>query len=174
MRQSGHTLIELLVTLTLIAILLMISFSLLSPLLAEIRLNIATFELSQHWKFTRFDATGNGATPTALCMKSSERRIEVAKISGDNCEAVTEWQSLTKGVGIDTANSTLRRVNGLAGNNGTLYRVSWADTKGGLGGSWGQLGRLTLIAEGTTAKRCLFLFRVDGSWNIRKDNQCRN
>lgn len=174
MRQSGHTLLELLVTLTIIAILLMIGFPLLSRSLAEIRLNIATFELSQHWKFARFDATGNGATPTALCMKSTERRIEVAKISGDNCEAVTGWQSLTEGVGIDTANSTLRRVKGLAGNDGTIYRVSWADTNGGLGGSWGQLGRLTLIVKGTSAKRCLFLFRVDGSWNIRKDNQCQN
>ena len=171
---SGHTLLELLVVLTLISILLMLGLPLLSGLLAKIRLNIATFELSQYWKFARFDAMGSGATPNSLCMKdSTERRIEVAKIVGDNCEAVTRWQSLTAGVGIDTANSTLRRVSGLAGNDGTIYRVSWADTKGGLAGSWGQLGRLVLSAEGTTAKRCLFLFRVDGSWDIREDNRCQ-
>ena len=52
MRQSGHTLIEMLVTLTLITILLLIGFSILSRLIAELRLDIATFELSQHWKFT--------------------------------------------------------------------------------------------------------------------------
>ena len=174
MRQSGHTLLELLVTLTLIAILLLIGLSLLSRLLAELRLDMATFELSQHWKFTRFDATGSGATPTAFCMKdATEQRIEVAKIAGDDCETVSEWQSLTDGVGIDTANSTLRRVSGVGGNDGTIYRVSWADTRGGLGGSWGQLGRLTLTAQGTNAKRCLFLFRVDGSWDIRKDNRCQ-
>jgi prepilin-type N-terminal cleavage/methylation domain-containing protein len=46
--QSGYSFIELLVTLTLIAILLLIGLSLLSRLLAEIRLNTATFELSQH------------------------------------------------------------------------------------------------------------------------------
>ncbi|MFM7478882.1 MAG: prepilin-type cleavage/methylation domain-containing protein, partial [Microcystis aeruginosa] len=28
-------------------------------------------------------------------------------------------------------------------------------------------------AQGTTAKRCLFLFRVDGSWDIREDNRCQ-
>ena len=100
-------------------------------------------------------------------------RIEVAKIPSDDCERVSEWQSLTAGVGIDTANSTLRRVSGVGGNDGTIYRVSWADTRGGLGGSWGQLGRLTLTAEGTTDKRCLFLFRVDGSWDIREDNRCQ-
>ena len=82
MRQSGHTLLELLVTLTLIAILLLIGLSLLSRLLAELRLDMATFELSQHWKFTRFDAMGSGTTPTALCMKD-DGRIEVAKIAGD-------------------------------------------------------------------------------------------
>ncbi|MFM8300085.1 MAG: prepilin-type N-terminal cleavage/methylation domain-containing protein [Microcystis aeruginosa] len=172
--QSGYSFIEMLVTLTLITILLLIGFSILSRLIAELRLDIATFELSQHWKFTRFDATGSGTTPTALCMKrSAEWQIEVAKIPGDDCETVTGWQSLTAGVGIDMANSTLRRVKGPAGNNGTIYRVSWGDTKGGLGGSWGQLGRLTLTAQGTTAKRCLFLFRVDGSWDIREDNRCQ-
>ncbi|MCZ8119202.1 MAG: prepilin-type N-terminal cleavage/methylation domain-containing protein [Microcystis sp. LE18-22.4A] len=169
--QSGYSFIELLVTLTLITILLLIGFSILSRLIAELRLDMATFELSQHWKFTRFDAMGSGTTPTTLCMKD-DGRIEVAKIAGDDCETVSEWQSLTNGVDIDTTNSTLRRVSGVGGNDGTIYRVSWADTKGGMGGSWGQLGRLTLTAQGTTAKRCLFLFRVDGSWDIREDNRC--
>jgi prepilin-type N-terminal cleavage/methylation domain-containing protein len=150
--QSGYSFIELLVTLTLITILLLIGFFILSRLIAELRLDMATFELSQHWKFTRFDATGSGTTPTALCMKD-DGRIEVAKIASDDCETVSEWQSLTDGVDIDTANSTLRRVSGV--------------------GSWGQLGRLTLTAQGTTAKRCLFLFRVDGSWDIREDNRCQ-
>ena len=75
---SGHTLLELLVVLTLISILLMLGLPLLSGLLAKIRLNIATFELSQYWKFARFDAMGSGATPNSLCMKdSTERRHDL-------------------------------------------------------------------------------------------------
>jgi prepilin-type N-terminal cleavage/methylation domain-containing protein len=171
--QSGYSLTELLVTLTLVAILVAIGLSLLSQFLAERRLDIATFELSQQWKFTRLDATGNGATPTVLCMRERGRRIEVAKIEGDRCETAGQWQALTAGVGIDTANSTLRTVTGVAGNDGAIYRVSWADTRGGLGGSWGQLGRLVLVAEGTTAKKCLFLFRTDGTWDIREDTRCQ-
>jgi prepilin-type N-terminal cleavage/methylation domain-containing protein len=171
--QSGYSLTELLVTLTLVAILVAIGLSLLSQFLAERRLDIATFELSQQWKFTRLDATGNGATPTVLCMReTTARRIEVAKIEGDQCETASQWQSLTAGVGIDTANSTLRTVTGVAGNGGAIYRVSWADTRDGLGSSWGQLGRLVLVAEGTTARKCLFLFRTDGTWDIREDNRC--
>ncbi len=49
--QSGYSFIELLVTLTLITILLLICFSIFSRLIAELRLDMATFELSQHWKF---------------------------------------------------------------------------------------------------------------------------
>ncbi|MEG3440165.1 prepilin-type N-terminal cleavage/methylation domain-containing protein [Pannus brasiliensis CCIBt3594] len=179
--QSGYTLAELLITIILLTILLMIGLSFLSRFIAELRLRIAMFELSQQWKFTRFDATGSGATPAALCMReTAERRIEVAKIQGDRCESAgsealaepVRWQSLTAGVEIDEENSTLRRVSGVAGNSGDIYRVSWADTRAGLGGAWGQLGRLTLIAPGTPAKKCLFLFNTDGSWNIREDSNC--
>ena len=59
-----------------------------------------------------------------------------------------------------------------AGNGGIYYRASWADTRGGLGGSWGQLGRIVLTTPEISAKKCLFLFRVDGSWNIRDNHSC--
>jgi Tfp pilus assembly protein FimT len=163
----------MLVTLILLGILLTIALSVYHRLMAWIRLNIATFEISQHWKHTRYQATGEGSDPLSLCMAENEtQQIKVAKVQGDKCENVTDWTPITRGVSIDTDNSTLRRVSGPVGNQGTIYRASWADTRGGLGGSWGQLGRITLVASGTPDKRCLFLFRVDGSWDIRKDNSC--
>ena len=171
---SGLTQVEMLVTLILLGILLTIALSIYHRLMAWIRLNIATFEISQQWKNTRYHATGGGSHPLSLCMAESEtEQIKVAKVQGDECENVTDWTPITRGVSIDTDNSSLRRVSGPAGNEGTIYRASWSDTRGGLGGSWGQLGRLTLTAQGTTAKRCLFLFRVDGSWDIREDNRCQ-
>jgi prepilin-type N-terminal cleavage/methylation domain-containing protein len=170
--QNGYTLTELLVTIVLVTILLVITLFFLSRFLADRRLDIAMFELSQQWKIARFDATGNGNTPTALCMREMSSRIEIAKIEGDRCETVDRWQPLTAGVVIDESNSTLRRVSGVAGNSGQIYRVSWADTRGGLGGSWGQLGRITFIAPGTPDKKCLFLFNTDGSWNIRENRNC--
>jgi hypothetical protein len=163
----------MLVTLILLGILLTIALSLYHRLMAWIRLNTATFEISQQWKATRYQAMGEGSNPLSLCMAESEtEQIKVAKVQGDECENVAHWTPITRGVSIDTDNSTLRRVSGPAGNQGTIYRASWADTRGGLGGSWGQLGRITLVAAGTPDKRCLFLFRVDGSWDIREDNRC--
>jgi type II secretory pathway pseudopilin PulG len=170
---SGLTQVEMLVTLILLGILLTIALSVYHRFMAWIRLNIATFEISQQWKNTRYQATGGGSHPISLCMAASEtEQIKVAKVEGNECENVTDWTPITRGVSIDTNNSTLRRVSGPAGNQGTIYRASWADTRGGLGGSWGQLGRITLVAPGTPDKRCLFLFRVDGSWDIRQDNRC--
>ncbi|MDV3002438.1 MAG: hypothetical protein N5P05_004093 (plasmid) [Chroococcopsis gigantea SAG 12.99] len=170
--NSGYTKTELLVSIAIITILVALLFPIITAFLAWLRLNIAAFQLSQNWKFSRFDATGNGSVPTTLCMREAADRIEVAQITGDRCENVRTWQSLIWAVKIDTHNSTLRTVSGVAGNNGAIYRVSWADTRGGMGGSWGQLGRLVLTAEGTSARKCLFLFRTDGSWNIRDNRRC--
>lgn len=170
--QNGFTLLELMITITIVGILVAILFPFLQGLLGLIRLNIVTRVLGQHWKISRFDATGGGRTPTTFCMMDTPNGINIAKVRGSDCESVTSWQSLPRGVSIDVDNSTLRTQAGVAGNNGTIYRVSWADTKGGLGGSWGQLGRLVLVADGTPAKRCLFLFNTDGSWNIREDKKC--
>jgi Tfp pilus assembly protein FimT len=170
---AGLTQVEMLVTIILLGILLTIALSLYHRLIARLRLNTATFEISQQWKATRYQAMGEGSRPLSLCMAESEaEQIKVAKVQGDECENVTDWTPITRGVSIDTNNSTLRRVSGTAGNQGTIYRASWADTRGGLGGSWGQLGRITLVASGTPDKRCLFLFRVDGSWDIREDASC--
>jgi Tfp pilus assembly protein PilE len=171
--EAGATLTEILVTIVIAGILLGISLSMYQRLMAWLRLNIATAELSQHWKTTRYQAIGEGSAPSTLCVAEFENeRIQHARVHGDDCTAVTHWEFLTRGVKIDEDNSTLRRVSGVAGNSGKIYRVSWADTRGGIGGSWGQLGRITLLAPGTPEKRCLFLFDTDGSWNIREDGRC--
>ena len=53
---SGLTQVEMLVTLILLGILLTIALSVYQRLMAWIRLNIATFEISQQWKNTRYQA----------------------------------------------------------------------------------------------------------------------
>lgn len=119
---------------------------------------------------TRYDAIGSGRIPYTLCMTEDEYRATYAKIKGSNCTMVTSWSHLPSGVAIDEKNSTLRRVAGIAGGRGNIYRVSWADTKAGYGGSWGQLGRLTLMAG--SRRKCLFISMVDGSWQIKEGKKC--
>mgnify|MGYP002777017041 CR=1 FL=1 len=171
--NTGLTLLELMIALVLLGILLAIAFSGMSYFLAWCRLHLAVFQLSQHWKATRYEATGQGPQPTSVCMvEIIKERIQYTQIKGSHCALATEWLFLPHGVSIDINNSTLPTVNGIAGNGGDYYRASWADTQGGLGGSWGQLGRIVLITPGITAKKCLFLFKVDGSWNIRENKKC--
>jgi Tfp pilus assembly protein PilE len=171
--SKGLTISELLIAVMLLTVLIIIGFPLIMRLIAWIRLNIATFQLSQQWKFTRYEAIGKGRIPTTLCITEWQTgQIQYARIWGSNCEGLSNWEFLISGVSLDRNRSTLRTVASVAGNGGLIYRVSWADTRGGMGGSWGQLGRLTLTAPGTPERRCLVLFRVDGSWNIREDNNC--
>jgi Tfp pilus assembly protein FimT len=130
---SGLTQVEMLVTLILLGILLTIALSIYHRLMAWIRLNIATFEISQHWKNTRYQATGEGSHPLSLCMAASEtQQIKVAKVQGDECENVTDWTPITRGVSIDTDNSSLRRVSGPAGNQGTIYSALVGPIQGGV------------------------------------------
>jgi prepilin-type N-terminal cleavage/methylation domain-containing protein len=165
--NTGLTLLELMITLVLMGILLLLAFSMMSGFIAWSRLNIATFQLSQQWKTTRYNATGQGEQPTSVCMAELlQEQIQYTQIQGGNCALATQWFFLPQGVSIDQNNSTLLMVNGI------YYRASWADTRGGLGGSWGQLGRIVLISPRISAKKCLFLYRVDGSWNIRENGRC--
>ncbi len=164
--ESGFTLLEMIIVVMIIGILIAIFLPFYLGVLGKAKLDIAIFELSQYWKHTRFDAIGNGRSAQSLCMKEDELgKVEYSKILGKDCDTATNWQSLNPGISIDVNNSTLYQKN-------SIYRVSWADTDAGFGGSSGRLGRLTLIAIGLPAKKCLFLYKVDGSWNIREDNSC--
>jgi prepilin-type N-terminal cleavage/methylation domain-containing protein len=168
MKQSGFTHLELTASLVILSILLAIALPTYFGLMDKIRLNSAIAQLSQQWKATRYDAIGNGISPDTLCMKDSSP-IQYAQISGNDCRNVSSWQTLPAGVTIHLSNSTLYSVNDSHGNK--IYRVSWADTKGGYGGSSGRLGRITLTNH-SRHQKCLFLYHVDGSWNIRTDTQC--
>jgi hypothetical protein len=103
--------------------------------------------------------------------ESENQQIQVAQVQGNQCENVTDWTPVHRGVSIDTANSTLRRVSE-AGNQGTIYCASSDRYKEGFRGSWGQLGRITLVASGAPTNAVYFYSVVDGSWDIRQDNRC--
>ncbi|MGB3693073.1 MAG: prepilin-type N-terminal cleavage/methylation domain-containing protein [Spirulinaceae cyanobacterium] len=170
-KQAGFTLIEAMIVLVIISIFAAIAIPTYLHFASKAKLRAAIFELSQFWKETRFDAMDSGSTPSTICMaESTSNQVVYAKLNGKDCNLVTAWHSLPRGVSIDEENSTLRTVSGVAGNDGKIYRVSWADTKAGYGGSWGQLGRITLQAG--TAKQCLFLFSTKGDWEARKGKKC--
>ena len=164
---QGFTLLELIIVILIFGILLAIAIPSFSSILDKARLNTAIFQLSQFWKETRYNAAGGGASPDSLCMKADDP-IQYAQISGRDCLSVSSWQTFPAGVQIALENSTLYSVNE---NGTTIYRVSWADTRGGYGGSAGRLGRITLTNR-SNHQKCIFLYSVDGSWNIREENQC--
>jgi Tfp pilus assembly protein FimT len=174
MAAGGLTLLETLISLTMLGILVALIYPMMFRLMMLQRLKIVSFELLEHWKLTRMQATGNGSYPTTLCMgEFSPGQISYTQIAGSQCETATQWIYLTTGVSIDTDNSTLRTVNGVAGNGGTIYRVSWADTRAGYGASYGQLGKIVLTIQGLSYRTCLVLYNVDGSLALRYNEQCQ-
>lgn len=165
--QSGFTLLELTLSILILAILLAVALPSFFSLMDKARLNSAISQLSQFWKATRYDAIADGSSPDSVCMKNSDP-IEIAQIKGNNCRSVSSWQTLPTGVTIDLPNSTLYSVNDAQAHK--IYRVSWADTDGGYGGSSGRLGRITLTKSGH--QKCLFIYNVDGSWEMRTETEC--
>lgn len=170
-KQGGFTIVEAMVVLIIAGILAAIATPALFQFVSKSKLSTATSELSQTWKETRFDAMDSRDDPSTVCMaESSTNQVIYAKVKGRYCDSITSWQTLPQGVSLDEENSTLRKVSGVAGNHGKIYRVSWANTNAGYGGSWGQLGRITLQAG--TAKKCLVLFNTEGQWDMREDRKC--
>jgi prepilin-type N-terminal cleavage/methylation domain-containing protein len=172
MRNSnkGFTQAELLVVVVIIGILIAIAIPAFNGILGRARLSAATSTLSRWFNSTRLDSIGE-AIPETLCIKQSAT-VEISQISGTDCEDVENWQSLPSGVQIDLTNSTLRTVKAVAGNKGSIYRASWAETKAGSGGSYGQLGKLVLMADGTSDRSCVVLAKVQGDWDIRYNYDC--
>ena len=128
------------------------------------KVNTAIAVLAQQFRAKRLDFETGTRT---VCIRSSPDR-KVTEFSADsNCQV---WQTLGA-VEIDTKNTTFRTVAGIAGkSNSGIYRASWGDTVAGYGGSWGQLGRITITSGSHSA--CLFLNNVEGDFVIRYGNSC--
>ena len=161
---------ELIVVVVILGILASISIPNCLNMLNRSKLSIAISNLAQWMRYTRYEAAGD-TNPKTICINDDNQQLKIAVISDTNCESATDWKNLPSGVVIDRLNSTLRRQPGIAGNSGTIYRASWADTAAGVSGSWGQLGRITLQVG--NERKCIFLSHVDGRFDIRNGNQCK-
>jgi prepilin-type N-terminal cleavage/methylation domain-containing protein len=169
--EKGYTLTELLVVIVIIGILLSISLPTFQDMLAKMRLNAAIAQLSQWFKHTRLEATADDDLPDTLCITEDQQQVKVKPMyDRSDCSADGIWHNLPQGVLISAADSTLRTSDKASGNGGSIYRVSWADTDAGLGGSWGQLGKIVLTAGRYT--RCVVLFNINGDWEVRDGDRC--
>lgn len=172
--QNGFTLTELLCSILLIGILSGIALPTFMRIIGNVRVSMAVNQLTLNGGKSRYDAIGE-SHPNTLCATNGEDEIKFQTIRGTNCDEITSWQSIPGKVQIDLENSTLRNVAGIAGNSDTsnrIYRLSFADTRAGLGGSYGQLGKLVVRHPWTSKRKCLVLSHVDGRNDIREDRRC--
>lgn len=169
--ETGHTLTELLVVITIIGILTSISWQTFHDIFAKIRLNATITQLSSWFKHTRLVATADNDLPDTLCIKEDNQQVQLKPVyDRSDCSPDGTWHNLPKGVLISTADSTLRTSDKASGNGGNIYRVSWADTNAGLGASWGQLGKIVITSGRYT--RCIVLFNINGDWEVRDGKKC--
>ncbi|MCG7542969.1 GspH/FimT family pseudopilin [Pseudoalteromonas sp. MM17-2] len=101
-RQAGFTLLELMVTVAIVAIVASIAFSNSTDMLARDRAENHLFELKRQLMFARAKATSTDAT------------VVVCPLNGANC--TNDWQSNTVAIFVDDDN------NGQFGGNDTLLR----------------------------------------------------
>ncbi|MBP0015333.1 MAG: type II secretion system protein [Roseofilum sp. SID3] len=143
--QQGFTLIELVVSMAIVAILSAIALPTLMRIVGDFRVNAAIAELRLATRVSRYDAM-TGTKPRTMCVGNSETGLKYLSIEGRDCDEVKSWTEI-KSVRVDLEQSTLRSVNGVAGNStqsDRIYRLSYGNTRGGYGGSYGQLGKLVV------------------------------
>ena len=170
-QESAMKKSELIVVVVILSILASIGIPSYLNWLNKSKLSIAITSLAQWMRYTRYESIGD-TNPKTICINDNDQQLKVAVIPETDCESVTNWRDLPSGVIIDRLNSSLRTQPGVAGNNGTIYRASWADTAAGIGGSWGQLGRITLMSNNSTERKCIFLSHVDGRFDVRNGDRC--
>lgn len=159
---------EQLVAIVIIGILSSIGLSTFLGFLNRSRLDVAILQIQKSMEFSRIESLTSGQVET-FCIKEQLGIVKIGNISGGDCEEVTVWKTIS-GVRIDTDNSSLRTTKGVAGNGGSVYRASWAETAAGYGASWGQLGRITITAG--NKRKCVFLKNIIGEIEVRQDKNC--
>ena len=168
--QKGFTLLEQLIVMLIVSILGLMSLPSVLGFLGKMQISSASTQLRIKFYQSRMLVTSE--SPNTACIWEDNGQVKIAAIEGDECELVTNWDYLPWGISIDKENSTLRTVSGVAGNEGVIYRASWANTEGGDYGSYGQLGRITLMNKHTPRKVCAILYGTDGSWQIASGDRC--
>lgn len=173
--NKGFTLTELLCSLTILSILLSIALPTFMRIIGNVRVSMAVNQLTLNGGKSRYDTIGEGGSPNTLCARNADDKIEFQTIYGTDCDSLTSWQTIGGGVAIDTTNSTLRSVRGVAGHGSgsdRIYRLSFADTAAGLGASYGQLGKLVISHPWTPKRKCFVLSHIDGKNDIREGKAC--
>lgn len=173
--DEGYSLTELLVSMAIVGILAAIATPILMRIIGDFRVSAAIAEVRAATRISRYDAM-TGQKPRTLCAGNNEQGLKYLSIEGTDCDEIaTSWMEI-KSVKVDLEQSTLRSVKGLAGNaqggEDKIYRLSYANTKGGYGGSYGQLGKLVITHPWTPKRKCIVLSAVDGFTEIREGKAC--
>jgi len=172
--DEGYSLTELLVSMAIVGILAAIATPILVRIIGDFRVSAAIAEVRAATRVSRYDAM-TGQKPRTLCAGNSSVGLKYLSIEGRDCDDITTSWNEIKSVKVDLEHSTLRSVKGFAGNSqdeDRIYRLSYANTRGGYGGSYGQLGKLVVTHPWTPNRKCIVLSRVNGFTDIREGKAC--
>jgi Tfp pilus assembly protein FimT len=166
--ESGKTLSELLVSITIIGILSAIFLPILSNFVEKTKLESTIFQLEAWLRETQYDAITSDGIKTVCIDKN-----KIAKAENNDCMSVKNWISITGK--LDLTNSTFSTSQGIAGfsENG-IYKVSFKSNVNGA-----QLGRITFTSRNENQKVseantvCLFQILKDGETKIERRNGIR-
>jgi type II secretion system protein H len=146
-RSSGFTLIEMLVAIAIMGILMAIAAPAWNSFIANRNLTSTQDQLLQTIRQAQVQAIHTHQTWQAS-FQEPNGVIQFAVHSLDNTPA---WQNSIRSIHIDTSETTLSTSSG-------GYQVEFNRT----GQVNGQLGRLTLVADNSRSKRCVFVSTLLG------------